>query len=106
VNGVYAVTVPLLSGAPCSPAEGRRIADLLRAAAVPRDGLEHVYVQPAPAGAGVVLFLISTSGGAAEATARSLCERARAGGLAGYRLGHCRVDLRPPMSGKAFPHEV
>lgn len=103
---MYVVTVPLLSAEACSPDEGGRIADLLRAAAAPRDGLEHVYVQPTANGAGAVLFLISASAPAAEATARSLYARARAGGLTGYRLGRCHVDPRPPMSGTAFPHEV
>jgi hypothetical protein len=103
---VYVVTVPLLGGDPCSPAEASRIADLLRAVAVPRDGLEHVYVQATRGGAGVVLFLLAASGRGAEAAARSLYDRARAGGLAGYRLGRCRVDPLPPMSGSVFPHEV
>lgn len=102
---MYVVTVPLLRDAECSPAEATRIADLLRAVAEPRDGLEHVYAQAATAGAGVVLFLIAEDERAAEATARSLYRRARGAGLDGYRLGRCHVDLRPPMGGRAFPHE-
>jgi hypothetical protein len=103
---VYVVTVPLLRGTPCSPDEARGIAACLLAAADPADGLEHVYAQAAPAGAGVVLFLLAPDERAAEITARSLYGRARVAGLTGYRLGRCRADPRPPMSGTAFPHEV
>jgi hypothetical protein len=65
-----------------------------------------VYVQPTRSGAGVVLFLIAPGQRAAEATARSLYDRAReAGPLIGYRLVRCRAEPLPRLPGSPFPIE-
>lgn len=56
---MHLVTLRLGRDAPCTPDEAQRAAGVLTAAALPEHGLEHVYAQPAPAGAVAVLFLLA-----------------------------------------------
>ncbi len=91
------MTVQLLRGDACPPSEARRVANLLRAVAEPRDGLEHIYAQPSDTGAGLVLFLLADSRDSAVETTRALYRRASRAGLTGYRLGPCHADPRSPL---------
>jgi hypothetical protein len=59
--------------------------------ALPEDLLEHVYVEPAPGGAAVAIFMLARSVAEAEGAAARLCQRLLNSSLAGSVLDHCRA---------------
>jgi hypothetical protein len=68
--------------------------------ALPGDLLEHVYVEPAPGGAAVAMFMLARSVADAEGAAARLCQRLLNSSLTGSVLDHCRVArLTSPAEG-------
>ncbi|MEV7542851.1 hypothetical protein [Streptomyces sp. NPDC089915] len=103
---MYLVTTRLEAGCASRSAQVDEplLASLLREAAGPDDGLEHVYVACDPRGADLVLFLLQPRLGQAEAVAGRLSRRClgRARQLSGWSLGHYGTDLVPTLSERAL----
>lgn len=70
---------------------------MVLAEALPEDLLEHVYVEPAPGGAALAMFMLARSVADAEGAAARLCQRLLNSSLVGSVLDHCRAaPLTPP----------
>lgn len=103
---VYVVTAhyQAIFGA-VTPARPTGIAGLIRAAASPRDRLEHLYVEQSPQGVHIVLFVLAPDLDSAERTAAVLCERALAGVLGDHLLVDCAVRLNAPLADVFFQRD-
>jgi hypothetical protein len=88
-----------------APAEPTGIAGLVRAAASPRDRLEHLYVEQSSHGIYIVLFVVAPDLDSAELTAASLCERALAGVLGDHLMVDCAVRLIAPLADVFFQRD-
>jgi len=68
-----------------------RLAEAVRAVAVPQDELMHVYASPLPTGVGVVVFLLVPQDQAAATGCRLLLAATDSLELSGWTLGAVRV---------------
>lgn len=97
------VTVRLDCGEPATIGSTAALRRSVRAVARPGDGLEHVFAQPDPRGAALVMFLVAADLAAAERTARGLIARTGHDGLGGCRPTSCEVELIVPFAEAALP---
>lgn len=100
---VYAVTVRTSCSGPATPRAAAQIRQLLWAVSAPRDSLQHVYVQPSPYGADLVMFLVASDLATAEDVAARLITRAQRAGLIGCTPVTCEVELVLPFAEAALP---
>jgi hypothetical protein len=103
VRDMFAVTIRLRGVAPVTAETAHSVRSVILSAALPGDGLEHVYVQLNGPDADVVLFLLSPGLVRAEATAARLVTRAREAGLVGWETLTCQVELIAPFAEAALP---
>lgn len=103
---VYVVTAhyQAIFGA-VTPAQTTGIAGLIQAAALPRDRLEHLYVEESSHDIYIVLFVVAPDLDSAERNAAVLCERALAGVLGDYLIIDCAVRLNAPLADVLFQRD-
>lgn len=100
---MYAVTVHLqIKSGVVTPAESAEIGRRIQAAALPRERLEHLYIQHSSQEVFIVLFFVAPDLDTAEQTAADLVERARIGGSGGYLVADCAVRLNAPLADAAL----
>jgi hypothetical protein len=100
---MFIVTVRLRWAEPISPESVRRVHRAVEAAALPGDGLEHVYVHPGTPDAGIVLFLLAPDLSRAEANAAHLIDRAGRGVAVKWEVISCEAELLLPFTEAALP---
>jgi hypothetical protein len=93
---VYIVNVILVG--PLAEERSVQLPDLLRAAALPGDRLDHIYVQSAEGMAEAALFVSVRTPAEAQEAVSGLCARMLAAEPAGWSMRTCQVVLAVPFT--------